>query len=174
MLGKNPARCRALLAVRESAPCVRPWNAPRNARNMCRFVCDFATLMAASFGPGGVTLMSGTFTITPCRDLLARRINSLPAENPGRNRSAAGILFCRSDPHHRRAAHGTLAFHRGLTVLQLDRDRALDLPLGTALHTITLHHGGITAARNHGGQINMLVRIPVSGNPAPILSAIFI
>src|SRR5256885_10462425 len=85
------------------------------------------SMISRAFGPGGVTLMSGTFTITPCRDLLARRINSLPAENPGRNRSAAGILFCRSDPHHRRAAHGTLAFHRGLTVLQLDRDRALDL-----------------------------------------------
>src|SRR5712691_7388175 len=51
------------------------------------------SMISRAFGPGGVTLMSGTFTVTPRRGLLARRINSLPAENPGRNRSAVGSYF---------------------------------------------------------------------------------
>src|SRR5438128_4334550 len=96
-------------------------------------------------GPGGVTLMSGTFTVAPRVRLRIVRINSLVAENPRRaSRRCSGLLRS-SDSHDRRAAHGTLALHRGLAVLQLDRDGVFDLPLGTALHAITLHHGGITA-----------------------------
>ena len=89
--------------------------------------------------------MSGTFTVAPRVRLRIGRINSLVAENPRRaDRRHSGLLRS-SDSHDRRAAHGTLALHRGLAVLQFDRDGVFDLPLGTALHAITLHHGGITA-----------------------------
>src|SRR2546425_10952851 len=98
-----------------------------------------------AFGPGGVTLMSGTFTVAPRVRLRSGRINSLVAENPrGAGRRYSGLLRS-SDSHHRCAAHRTLALHRGLAVFQFHRDGAFDLPLLTALHAITLHHGAITA-----------------------------
>ena len=56
----------------------------------------------------------------------------------------AGSLDC-TDPHDRRATDRALALHRGLPVLQLDRGRVLDLPLGSTFHAIALDHGGITA-----------------------------
>src|SRR2546427_3573725 len=40
-----------------------------------------------AFGPGGVTLMSGTFIVAPRARLRSGRINSLVAENP-RERAA--------------------------------------------------------------------------------------
>src|SRR6059058_4745123 len=39
-------------------------------------------MISFAFGPGGVTLMSGTFTVAPRLDLRSGRINSLVAQNP--------------------------------------------------------------------------------------------
>src|SRR3989454_3163706 len=44
-------------------------------------------MISFAFGPGGVTLMSGTFTVAPRFRLRSGRINSLVAENP-RERAA--------------------------------------------------------------------------------------
>src|SRR6266705_1270289 len=44
-------------------------------------------MISFAFGPGGVTLMSGTFTVAPRFGLRSGRINSLVAENP-RKRAA--------------------------------------------------------------------------------------
>jgi len=53
-------------------------------------------------------------------------------------------LFRGADSHHCGATDGTFSFHRRLTVLEFHGDGVLDLPLGSALYAITLHHGGIT------------------------------
>src|SRR2546427_11931402 len=41
-------------------------------------------MISFAFGPGGVTLMSGTFTAAPRFGLRSGRINSLVAQNPAR------------------------------------------------------------------------------------------
>src|SRR3989442_4382925 len=48
--------------------------------------------ISRAFGPGGVTLMSGTFTIAPEGRLAPRRINSLLAENL-RSEQRAGAAY---------------------------------------------------------------------------------
>ena len=48
MNGPNPRRWMALLAVSDSDPSERPWNAPRKAMMPGRFVWYLASLIAAS------------------------------------------------------------------------------------------------------------------------------
>src|SRR5437879_2579633 len=101
--------------------------------------------ISRAFGPGGVTLMSGTFNVAPEAWLAPGRINNLVAENLRCEKMGRRGLLRGADSHDRCATDGTFALHRGLAVLQFHGDRVTDLPLGSALHAITLHHGGITA-----------------------------
>src|SRR6267378_1024601 len=51
------------------------------------------SIISRAFGPGGVTLMSGTFTIAPESGLAPGRINSLLAENLRCEKRAGAAYF---------------------------------------------------------------------------------
>src|SRR5206468_2626572 len=97
--------------------------------------------ISRAFGPGGVTLMSGTFNVAPEAWLAPGRINNLVAENLRCEKMGRRGLLRGADSHDRCATDGTFAFHRGLTVLQFHGARITDPPLGWALHAIPLHQG---------------------------------
>jgi hypothetical protein len=71
-VGEKCSRWTALLAVSESAPSVRPWNPPTNARNLGRRVAYRASFMAASID-SAPELVKNTFFLNLPGVISARR-----------------------------------------------------------------------------------------------------
>src|SRR5205823_904865 len=115
IMGKKPARCFALLAVKASVPCVRPWNAPGKARKMCRFLWGFATLMAASSACAPVLTQDAFFrglprVFFPRRDAIrpwGRDLDVRDLHHGTRSLASPGAVLIVSSPRIFRGRKGT-------------------------------------------------------------------
>src|SRR2546427_13224602 len=73
-------------------------------------------MISFAFGPGGVTLISGTFTAAPRFGLRSGRINSLVAQNPVRREPNVTPYFAAPIPILLLRQTGHFPFHAGLPV----------------------------------------------------------
>src|SRR2546428_8026257 len=99
-------------------------------------------MISFAFGPGGVTLMSGTFTAAPRFGLGSGRINSLVAQNSARRVPNVLAYFAAPIRITVGPPTGDFPFIAGLPFFSLTATGLLISHLARHLTQKTFHHGG--------------------------------